>query len=54
MPTLFFSKINVCDKTYFIEVTSGRVNLSIKIPPPVGESRFPVLAGVRRGDVGFS
>ena len=23
-------------------------NLSIKIPPPVGESRFPVLAGARR------
>jgi hypothetical protein len=37
-----------CDKTFFIEVTSGKVNLSIKIPPPVGESRFPVLAGVRR------
>ena len=32
----------------FIEVTSGRVNSSIKIPPPVGEIRFPVLAGVRR------
>ncbi len=29
-------------------------NLSIKIPPPVGESRFPVLDGVRRGDVSFS
>jgi hypothetical protein len=38
----------VCDKTYFIEVTSAKINLSIKIPPPVGESRFPVLDGPRR------
>jgi hypothetical protein len=29
-------------------------NLSIKIPPPVGETRFPVLDGVRWGDVSFS
>jgi hypothetical protein len=25
-----------------------------RIPPPVGESRFPVLDEARRGDVGFS
>ena len=30
------------------------LNLSIKIPPPVGESRFPVLGGARRGDVSLS
>ena len=29
-------------------------NLSIKIPPPVGESRFPVLAGPRRVATGLS
>ena len=44
---LFFEKM-LCDKTFFIEVTSGQVNLSIKIPPPVGESRFPVLDASRR------
>jgi hypothetical protein len=31
-----------------------KVNLSIKIPPPCSELRFPVLAGVRWGDVSFS
>ena len=29
-------------------------NLSIKIPAPVGETRFPVLDEARRGDVSFS
>ena len=44
---MFFEN-TLCGKTFFIEVTSGRVNLSIKIPPPVGESRFPVLDEPRR------
>ena len=49
-----FVDSHFCDKTSLIEVTSGVVNLSIKMLVPSYEARFSILDGPRRGATGFS
>ena len=48
VPFIFVFRKYFLRRRFLYRGDERRVNLSIKIPPPVGESRFLVLAGVRR------